>query len=138
MRFVQILWLSVIPHFIYGSLAWIALSRAYGRARLRIVRRSRFARFTNPDDLFRFYDRRAGRRCDALLLRSRGNGAGGRDYLRRPDEGKGDDLASVYASSAIRTTSTVPDYASGMGGIPKNRSLLSTHRTGSTGRINLA
>lgn len=94
--------LLVISHpfnFPYGLLAWLALSRgipvvlAFG-----LFGVLRFARFSKPEDLFRFYDRPVRAEMDALPpARAEAMAEVGRRYLAERMAGRADDLASVFA-----------------------------------------
>jgi hypothetical protein len=94
--------LVVVTHpinFSWGSLASIALSRGIPVVLIfGLFGVLRFTRFTQPDDLFRFYDRLARDEMDSLsVAKADALASIGRRYLADRLEGKADDLASVYA-----------------------------------------
>ena len=94
--------LVVISHplnFTYGSLAWLALSRGIPVVLpFGLFGVLRFTRFTQPEDLFAFYDRPTRAEIDDLQSTQADALASiGRQYLAGRMAGRADDLASVFA-----------------------------------------
>ena len=94
--------LVVVSHpfnFGCGSLAWLALSRGIPVVLpFGLFGVLRFTRFTQPADLFRFYDRPTRAEIDGLEpVKAEALAEIGRAYLERRFGGKADDLASVFA-----------------------------------------
>ncbi len=94
--------LVVLSHpfnFTWGTLARLALSRGIPVVLVfGLFGVLRFARLTNPADLFRFYDRPSRGEIDALPpAQAQAMAQAGRKYLEGRLSGRADDLASVFA-----------------------------------------